>query len=104
MPDTFILLVAFSAGVVAALGQAAIPYFIGRAIDFASIDPEADKFRTEVLMLVAAAALCAVFTGIRGECRSSEQTVLHVMPTAPLLMCTAMHLECKAVHAAVLPH
>ena len=38
-----------------------------RAIDYASIDPEADKFRAEVLMLVAAAALCAVFTGLRGE-------------------------------------
>ena len=30
VPDTLILLIAFSAGVVAALGQAAIPYFIGR--------------------------------------------------------------------------
>lgn len=28
-PDFLILLVAFSAGVVAALGQAAIPYYIG---------------------------------------------------------------------------
>ena len=30
VPDMLILLIAFSAGVVAALGQAAIPYFIGR--------------------------------------------------------------------------
>ena len=30
VPDWLILLIAFSAGVVAALGQAAIPYFIGR--------------------------------------------------------------------------
>ncbi len=102
MPDTVILLVAFSGGVVAALGQAAIPYFIGRAIDFASIDPEADKFRTEVLMLVAAAALCAVFTGIRGKCVSPQQTVLHTMFTAPLLTCTAMHLV-QSFRAAVRP-
>ncbi len=32
VPDTLILLIAFSAGVVAALGQAAIPYFIGRSV------------------------------------------------------------------------
>lgn len=57
LPDTATLLVAFSAGVVAALGQAAIPYYIGKSIDFASIDPDPAKFRHGAVMLVSAGAL-----------------------------------------------
>ena len=53
LPDTATLLVAFSAGVVAALGQAAIPYYIGKSIDYASIDPDPAKFRHGAVMLVS---------------------------------------------------
>ena len=64
-PDFLILLVAFSAGVVAALGQAAIPYYIGRSIDFASIDPNPAEFKHGAVMLVSVAALlCAWYSHI----------------------------------------
>ena len=54
-PDTLILAVAFSAGVIAAVGQAAIPYFIGKSIDFASIDPSPTAFKHGAFMLVRSA-------------------------------------------------
>lgn len=39
VPDTPLLLVAFAAGAMAALGSALIPYYTGLIIDYASIDP-----------------------------------------------------------------
>ncbi len=39
-PDTPLLLCGFSAGLVAALGAALIPYLTGQIIDYASIDPD----------------------------------------------------------------
>ena len=45
---------AFSAGVVAAIGQATIPFYIGKAIDFASLDPDVKQFQHGALMLVSA--------------------------------------------------
>lgn len=38
--DTPLLLVAFSAGVVAALGSALLPYLTGQIIDYAAIEPD----------------------------------------------------------------
>ena len=47
----------------AALGQALIPYFTGRIIDYASIDPNRAAFQATTLKLIAVAFGCAVFTG-----------------------------------------
>ena len=47
----------------AALGQALIPYFTGRIIDYASIDPNRAAFQVTTLKLIAVAFGCAVFTG-----------------------------------------
>jgi len=71
-----------------------------RAIDYASIDPEADKFRTEVLMLVAAAALCAVFTGLRGEfsCLSTGGAEM----TTCLFTCFSADMSCRLREHVVL--
>ena len=59
LPDVGILMVAFTGGVVAALGQAAIPFYIGRSIDYASIDPNPEKFKRGALMLVRCSFLPA---------------------------------------------
>ncbi|GFR49523.1 hypothetical protein Agub_g11566, partial [Astrephomene gubernaculifera] len=61
-----LLAVALSAGVVAALGAALLPYLTGQIIDFASIEPDRSQFSRTTLRLLAVAALTAVFTGGRG--------------------------------------
>lgn len=66
LPDGLILLLAFTAGAAAALGQALVPYFTGKIIDYASIDPNPAEFRLTTLKLLGVALGCAVFTGIRG--------------------------------------
>ena len=54
------------AGALAALGQALIPYYTGLIIDYASIDPNPNMFRSTTVHLLAVAFGCAVFTGVRG--------------------------------------
>ena len=54
------------AGTLAALGQALIPYFTGKIIDFASIDPDRQQFLVTTVKLVLVSLACAVATGIRG--------------------------------------
>lgn len=61
--DTPILVFAFAAGIIAALGQALIPYFTGKIVDYASIDPNPSAFRITTLKLLGVAAACALFTG-----------------------------------------
>ncbi|CAL5221232.1 g3384 [Coccomyxa viridis] len=64
--DTPLLIVAFLAGAVAALGQALIPYYTGQIIDYASIDQSFDNFQWTCLLLVVVAFGTAIFTGVRG--------------------------------------
>ena len=54
------------AGTLAALGQALIPYFTGKIIDFASIDPDRQQFLMTTVKLVLVSLACAVATGVRG--------------------------------------
>lgn len=77
-PDTPLLLLAFSAGAAAALGQALIPYYTGRIIDYASIDPNPDSFKLTTEKLVGVGLACAVFTGLRGGLFTIAMTRLNV--------------------------
>ncbi|GAB4821914.1 hypothetical protein N2152v2_008960 [Parachlorella kessleri] len=77
-PDTPILLLAFTAGAAAALGQALIPYYTGQIIDYASIDPNPRLFRETTLKLLGVAFGCAVFTGVRGGLFTICMTRLNV--------------------------
>ena len=54
------------AGALAALGQALIPFYTGRIIDYASIDPDTAQFEHTIVLLVLVALGCSIFTGIRG--------------------------------------
>ncbi|KAK9845905.1 hypothetical protein WJX81_005691 [Elliptochloris bilobata] len=64
--DLPLLLLAFSAGAVAALGQALIPFYTGRIIDYASIDPDVGQFEHTIVLLILVSLGCSIFTGIRG--------------------------------------
>lgn len=77
-PDSPILFLAFSAGALAALGQALIPYYTGRIIDFASIDPNPDAFKQTTVKLLCVAFACAIFTGFRGGLFTISMTRLNV--------------------------
>lgn len=61
--DAPIISVAFAFGSIAALGQALIPYFTGKIVDYASIDPNPDAFKSTIFKLLGVAAGCAIFTG-----------------------------------------
>jgi ATP-binding cassette subfamily B (MDR/TAP) protein 9 len=78
LPDAPINFVALAAGCVAALGSALVPYYTGQVIDYASIDPDRSKFFDTCLRLVVVAALCGVFTGIRGGLFTLTMTRLNV--------------------------
>ena len=56
----------YATGAAAALGQALVPYFTGKIIDYASIEPDRQMFQHTTLKLVGVAFGCAVFTGLRG--------------------------------------
>lgn len=43
-----------------------MPYFTGKIIDYASIEPDHQMFQQTTLKLVGVAFGCAVFTGVRG--------------------------------------
>lgn len=77
-PDAPILLLAFTAGAAAALGQALVPYYTGRIIDYASIDPHRKKFERTTIKLLIVALGCALFTGIRGGLFTICMTRLNV--------------------------
>ncbi|PSC71292.1 ATP-binding cassette sub-family B member 9 [Micractinium conductrix] len=77
-PDTHILMLAFTAGAAAALGQALIPYYTGKIIDYASIDPDPPAFKRTTLKMLGVALGCAVFTGIRGGLFTVAMTRLNV--------------------------
>ena len=55
-----------NAGALAALGQALIPFYTGRIIDYASIDPDTTQFEHTIVLLVLVSLGCSIFTGIRG--------------------------------------
>lgn len=78
LPDAPINFAALAAGCVAALGSALVPYYTGQVIDYASIDPDRSKFFDTCLRLVIVAALCGVFTGIRGGLFTLTMTRLNV--------------------------
>lgn len=77
-PDAHILMLAFTAGAVAALGQALIPYYTGKIIDYASIDPDPPAFKATTLKMLVVALVCAVFTGVRGGLFTVAMTRLNV--------------------------
>jgi ATP-binding cassette subfamily B (MDR/TAP) protein 9 len=62
----------------AALGQALIPYLTGEIIDFASIDPDRQKFMITSVKLVVVSLGCAIVTGIRGGLFTVAMTRLNV--------------------------
>ena len=64
-----------SAGTAAALGQALVPYYTGKIIDYASIEPDSRRFQQTTLKLVAVAFGCAVFTGNTDH----SQDVVHAL-------------------------
>jgi len=66
------------AGTLAALGQALIPYLTGEIIDFASIDPDRQKFVLTTLKLVVVSFACAIVTGVRGGLFTVAMTRLNV--------------------------
>lgn len=70
--------VLFLAGTLAALGQALIPYLTGQIIDFASIDPDRQKFMMTTVKLVVVSFGCAIVTGIRGGLFTVAMTRLNV--------------------------
>ncbi|KAG2446750.1 hypothetical protein HYH02_008311 [Chlamydomonas schloesseri] len=76
--DTPLLLVAFSAGVVAALGSALLPFLTGKIINYAAIEQDRTKFGPTALRLLAVAGLTAVFTGVRGGLFTLANTRLNV--------------------------
>ncbi|KAG2494082.1 hypothetical protein HYH03_007724 [Edaphochlamys debaryana] len=75
--DSPLLLVAFSAGIVAALGSALIPHFTGQIIDFA-LRADRRKFTRTTLQLLGVAALTGVFAGTRGGLFTVAITRLNV--------------------------
>jgi len=77
-PDYVIILLAFTSGAAAALGQALVPYYTGRIIDYASIDPDPSAFKKTTLKLLGVAFACAIFTGIRGGLFTISMTRLNV--------------------------
>ena len=77
-PDAPILLLAFSAGAIAALGQALVPFYTGHIIDYASIDPDPEAFKRTTIKLLGVALGCALFTGIRGGLFTISMTRLNV--------------------------
>ena len=58
--------------------QALIPYYTGKIIDFASIDPDPHRFRETTLKMLGVALGCAVFTGVRGGLFTVAMTRLNV--------------------------
>lgn len=58
--------------------QALIPYYTGKIIDFASIDPDPRRFRDTTLKMLGVALGCAVFTGVRGGLFTVAMTRLNV--------------------------
>ena len=78
LPDAPILIAAFSAGAVAALGLALIPYYTGKIIDYASIDPDRAAFKLTTFKLLLVALVCALFTGLRGGLFTVSMTRLNV--------------------------
>eukprot|EP00798_Chlamydomonas_sp_ICE-L_P013698 gene13698-19590_t len=73
-----IIVVAFSAGGVAALAQALIPYWTGQVIDYASIEPDENRFRQATIYLLISAFVCAAFSGVRGGLFTLIGTKLNV--------------------------
>lgn len=67
-----------AAGTIAALGQALIPFFTGRIIDYASIDPNRHEFMMTTFKLVGVSLACALATGVRGGLFTVAMTRLNV--------------------------
>ncbi|GLC71744.1 hypothetical protein PLESTF_001161500 [Pleodorina starrii] len=76
--DWPLLLVAFSAGSLAALGSASIAYLTGQMIDYASIELDRSRFTHTTLRLLLVAGLTALFTGARGGLFTVANTRLNV--------------------------
>lgn len=66
VPDTHILVIAFSAGLLAAWGNALIPFYLGKAIEAASLRQASTAFHGYVRDLVLVAVGTGVVTAVRG--------------------------------------
>lgn len=78
-PDWPILVLAFSCGFVAALGQALIPWFTGEIVDLAfEIDTRRQEFNAYSAYLLATAGVTAMFTGSRGGLFTLAMALLNV--------------------------
>ncbi|GIL89047.1 hypothetical protein Vretimale_16209 [Volvox reticuliferus] len=76
--DWPLLLVAFTAGSLAALGSASLAYLTGQMVDFASIELDRSRFTHTTLLLLLMAGLTALFTGTRGGLFTIANTRLNV--------------------------
>ncbi|GIL53327.1 hypothetical protein Vafri_8954 [Volvox africanus] len=76
--DWPLLMVAFTAGSLAALGSASVAYLTGQMVDFASIELDRSRFTHTTLLLLLVAGLTALFTGTRGGLFTVANTRLNV--------------------------
>jgi len=66
-PDAWMILVAFIALLLAALGQVLIPHFTGEIVDsLVAEHKKSSVFQRKLMLLIASAGGCAFFTGVRG--------------------------------------
>lgn len=77
-PDALVLALAFAAGAVAAVCSAAVPFYTGRVVDRASVDPDRRELLRQTLRLVGVGALGGAFTGMRGGLFTLAMTRLNV--------------------------
>ncbi|GLI59706.1 hypothetical protein VaNZ11_001651, partial [Volvox africanus] len=76
--DWPLLVVAFTAGSLAALGSASLAYLTGQMVDFASIELDRSQFTHTTVLLLVVAGLTALFTGTRGGLFTIANTRLNV--------------------------
>jgi ATP-binding cassette subfamily B (MDR/TAP) protein 9 len=66
-PDWCLLLWAYFSLVLAALGESLVPYLYGQVIDAIAIQPDMERFRNFMLLLIGTALSTGIFTGFRGS-------------------------------------
>jgi ABC-type multidrug transport system fused ATPase/permease subunit len=65
-PDSTLLATAFACGMLAAVGQALIPYYTGKGVDAASSIADVSEFHTIIRNLLLTAAGTAIVAAARG--------------------------------------
>eukprot|EP00466_Bigelowiella_natans_P016823 jgi/Bigna1/76927/fgenesh1_pg.44_\ len=65
-PDWPLFLVAFTALSIAAAGQSAIPFLMGKLIDSIALEQDEEEFHRWMFILIVVTFVTGIFTGIRG--------------------------------------